>query len=173
MTLADLRKELEGLHAASLAWALGCCEWNKEEAQDVLQAAYLKVIDGSAVFEERSSLKTWFFSVIHRTASERRRRKWTHIFAVNKIKIETPQASPTHEQPDQLTGEAQVALLVRAAMQELSDRQREIINLVFYHDMTIEEAAHVMKIGLGTARVHYDRGKKELAKLLSQKGVSL
>jgi DNA-binding CsgD family transcriptional regulator len=46
------------------------------------------------------------------------------------------------------------------AMVCLSKRQQEVLQLVFYHDLTIEDAARVMHISLGAARTHYERGKK-------------
>ena len=53
-----------------------------------------------------------------------------------------------------------------AALSKLSGRQREVLHLVFYQDLTIAEAATVLGVTLGSARVHYERGKARLRELL-------
>jgi DNA-directed RNA polymerase specialized sigma24 family protein len=58
MSPADLAPELERLHPAAFGWALSCCRWDRAAAEDVLQASYLKLLDGRARFDGRSSLKT-------------------------------------------------------------------------------------------------------------------
>ena len=74
MSPADLTAKLEELHAAAFGWALSCCGWDRSAAEDVLQATYLKLLDGRARFDERSSFRTFVFGVIARTAREARRR---------------------------------------------------------------------------------------------------
>jgi DNA-directed RNA polymerase specialized sigma24 family protein len=53
------------------------------------------------------------------------------------------------------------------AVESLPPRQRDITELVFIRDVTIEEASRVMGISLGSGRVHYDRAKKSLAEKLA------
>ena len=145
--------ELAAFHPASFAWALACCGYDRAEAEDVLQTAYLKVMDGRARFDGRSSLRTFLFAVIRNTAADARRRSFLRRMFV-------PQAAPA---PDASADRARII----KALQSLSPRQREVIELVFYQDLSVEEAAGVMDVGVGSARQHYDRGKKRLAELLS------
>ena len=162
----ELEHELERLHAASWGWALACCARDHDRAGDVLQTTYLKILDGRARFDGRSTLKTWLFGVIRRTAreDERRRRVRALRFFHESAAAAVPASEPA---PDAAANGAQRRERVRAALQRLSGRQREVLELVFYHDMTIEEAAAVMRVSVGSARTHYARGKERLADLLA------
>jgi RNA polymerase sigma-70 factor (ECF subfamily) len=156
MDRAELERELERLHAASFGWALGCCGRNHDDAEEVLQTVYVKVLDGKARFDGRSSLKTWLFAVIRRTALAHRRTRWIRSLALLRM--------PRPEPVEQEHGEDTKRLI--AALRKLARRQREVLELVFYHDMTIEEAGAALQISVGSARVHYTRGKKRLEALL-------
>src|SRR5260370_17438319 len=64
---AALRNALEAQHLESYGWALSCCRRRRDEAENVLQLAYLKVLSGKAVFDGRSSFKTCLFALIRNT----------------------------------------------------------------------------------------------------------
>jgi RNA polymerase sigma-70 factor (ECF subfamily) len=145
--------------------ALACCRYDRAEAEDVLQASYLKVLDGHAVFSGRSSFRTWLFGVIRRTAAEQRRRS-----ALRRLVRATPMLWTTLADSgpmalDELARVGQHERL-RGALRTLSQRQRQVLHLVFQQDLTIEAAAGVMGISVGSARTHYARGKAHLLDLL-------
>ncbi len=158
MTPTEIEVELERLHPVGFAWALACCGRRREEAEDVLQATYLKILDGRAPFAGRSSFKTFLFGVIRRTAAEERRKTALSRFLFGSRREEEEAASGQSEPAERLA--------VRAGLAGLSRRQREVLELVFSMGMTVEEAAETLSLSVGSARVHYDRGKKRLAALL-------
>jgi RNA polymerase sigma-70 factor (ECF subfamily) len=156
MQRAELERELEQLHPVSFAWALGCCRRNFDDAEEVLQNVYVTVLERGASFDGRSTLKTWLFAVIRRTATAyyRRRSIRDALFLRFFNRAETTETT---------TGD------LAGALRQLPQRQREVVELVFYHDMTVDEAAAIMGVSAGSARVHYDRAKKKLRTLLEVK----
>lgn len=152
------RDQLEPLHADAFGWALCCCGWEREEAEDVLQTSYLKILDGKARFDGRSSLRTWLFGVILRTAAEERRRRW---FRGRKALAARPEPPPVAT-PEHLAAEGAENRALRAALLGLPRRQRELLHLVFYQDLTVADAARVLGVSVGSARTHYHRGKENL-----------
>ncbi len=160
----ELRRQLERVHADCFGWAMACCDRDRDDAEEVLQTVYLSVLDGRARFDARSSFRTWLFGVIRRTAASERRKAWLRGLLLEReagsLKPEAPAApDATVECDSRRDG-------LRHALAHLAARQREVLQLVFYHELTVEEAAAVMGITTGSARTHYARGKAHLAVIL-------
>jgi RNA polymerase sigma-70 factor (ECF subfamily) len=171
MNISDLKAELEQLHASSFGWTLSCCRRDRETAEEVLQSVYLKILEGKARYRGDSTLKTWLFTVIRNTAiSERRKtllRSLTRLTALNK----TIERAGVTAEPAAEFERSEVREQFQRVLKQLSTRQREVLHLVFYEDLSLREAADVMGVSIGSARQHYERGKKHLRDLLDREEV--
>lgn len=165
MDFRELRSELKRLHDESYRWAVHCCRDDRTMAQDVLQSAYLKVLEGKARFDGRSSFKTWMFSVIRNTAGDERRRRFLGRF----IPLMREHVSP--DEPEEILQRDETAAELRSLLQQLPKRQQEVLLLVFYYDLTLSEAADVLTLSIGSVRTHYERGKRRLRQLMNQHGI--
>jgi RNA polymerase sigma-70 factor (ECF subfamily) len=160
----ELRGQLERVHAECFGWAMACCGRDRDQAEEVLQTVYLTVLDGRAQYDGRSTFRTWVFGVIRRTAASERRRAWLRGLLLER---EAESLRPEAPAPTDADVERNSRCnSMRHALARLAARQREVLQLVFYHDLTVDEAAAVMGVAVGSARTHYARGKARLATLL-------
>jgi len=166
----NLRQELERYHSANYGWALACCAHDRARADDVLQTVYVKVLEGRARYDGRSTFKTWLFAVIRKTAAG----AWRyHLFHARHLTLQAEDAPlAVEESAEEVFERTQRLARLREALATLPDRQRQALHLVFYEEMSVREAAAVMGVSLGTARVHYERGKKRLRQRLEETEVS-
>jgi RNA polymerase sigma factor (sigma-70 family) len=161
----QLRDELQRHHAESYGWALCCCRHDADAAQEVLQRAYLKMLAGQARYQGAGCFKTWLFAVIRKTAQDEWRRRW--LAKLKLLAYAGRLAVRRVPLPEAALQADTVKFAVRAAVNALPSRQREVLYLVFYQTLSLSQAAAVMGISVGAARTHYDRGKKALRGALS------
>jgi RNA polymerase sigma factor (sigma-70 family) len=152
-----LEKHLADHHREAYLWARQCCRYDDEQAKDVLQEVYLKILEGRAHYKNQSSFRTWLFAVIRYTALDTLREK--HLVVVDEP---DDQAAPQADEPPDEPVDYE------ALLRQLPERQGQVLLLAFYHRMTLEAISAVMDISLGTVRTHYDRGKKQLKELIER-----
>jgi RNA polymerase sigma factor (sigma-70 family) len=155
MNRSQLDDILKAHHRDAYLWARQCCSFEDEMAKDVLQQSYLKILEGQAKLKDASKAKTWLFSIIRYTAIDELRKAGKVISlsdSYDPIEIQEEVDSTDYE----------------GIIKHLPEMQREVILMVFYHQMTIAQSAEILQIGLGTARTHYDRGKKKLKELITK-----
>lgn len=154
------RTALEALHSQLFGWALSRCGYDEATAEDLMQQAYVELLSGRARFDNKATLKTFVFGVVQNLARSRFRRQNTRLRVIDAYALEQVEFTEDDHGNENLR-------IVWEAVETLPQRQRDITELVFIRDMTIEEASAVMGVSLGTGRVHYDRAKKSLAEKLA------
>lgn len=139
---------------------------NRELAEEVVQDVMLAVWDSARTFEARSKVKTWLLVIARNRAINATRRKKLPLIDISQIfNLKSDDTGPMevvvrHEAQDR----------VRSAIQQLPDGQREVLVLVFYHQLTGPEVAEVLDISEGTVKSRLHRAKENLKGLLSQEG---
>ncbi len=164
---AHMRQQLATLHEDAWRWSLACCNHDREQSMEVLHDVYVKLLEGRATFGGQSTFKTWLFGVIRMTArNHRRKARFASLFFL-PLEDETSAASA----PNPQAGPG-CRRVIDKALAALPRRQSEVARLVFFHDLTIEEAATVQGISVGSARQHYARAKDRLRSILQDNGVT-
>ncbi len=171
MNRDELEAELARIHPDAFAWALRCSSGRREEAEDALHAAYERILDGRARFDGRSGFRTWLFGVIRRTAQEERRKGWLRLVRLQSWFDRRVSDGDDRGDPGGLVA-GETAARLKNALGELSRRQQEILHLVFYQELSVQEAADVLGMRVGTARTHYERGKTRLRAMLAGEGLA-
>jgi RNA polymerase sigma-70 factor (ECF subfamily) len=139
-------------HAAELRRFLLVICRNPAMAADVLQAAFLKLLEqGGGVRPE--SLKAWLFQVAYRLALAMRRREGVGQRVMESWAwLQSDETGP----PDDSVARRESIERVRRAMNELPSEQRQIVRMRIDEEKTFAEIASELRIPLGTAlsRMH-------------------
>ena len=141
---------------------------NATAAEDLVSQVFLDVWRTAAQFQGRSQVSTWLLSIARfkaLTALRQRRFEDIDQEEVRRIpdEAETPAASLSR---------SSTSAILRACMEKLSPAHREIINLVYYHEKSVEEVGQIIGIPQNTVKTRMFYARKQLAELLRGAGVS-
>jgi len=126
-------------------------------ASDLAQTTFLHVHRARRDFDTSRSFRPWLFAI----ASNVRREHWRRI----QRKPEAPlEAGPESSVPPQASTASD--RLVRRAVEQLPDNQREVILLRWYSELSFPEIAQTLGIKTTAAKVRSHRAIKALRALL-------
>ena len=129
---------------------------NETLAEDLLSEVFLDVWRQAGRFEGRASVSTWLISIARfKALSARRRRTEAEL----DEKIETTVADTAND-PEAALQEKHRGELLRQALTQLSPEHREAIDLVYYHEKSIDECAQVLGIPAATVKTRMFYGRK-------------
>ena len=140
---------------------------NPAIAEELTNEVFLEVWRGARNFQGRSSVTTWILAIAHKRALNvlRKRRE------LNWDEDDAAQIPDQQDDPEVASQKAGKAVLLRKCADALAPLHREIIDLVYYHEMSIREASDILNVPEGTVKARLFNARKKLQVLLTAAGV--
>ncbi|MEP6923077.1 MAG: sigma-70 family RNA polymerase sigma factor [Pyrinomonadaceae bacterium] len=152
---------------------------NHEEARDLAQETFLRVVQSVKSFRGDASLKTWLFRIAINQARNRRRwwmaRRQNATFSLDAERSEDDSTSlhDTLADNSQATPEDEIlrreqSERLHQALKELTPNFREAVVLRDIEEFSYEEIADALQTSVGTVKSRIARGREELRKKLKR-----
>ena len=141
---------------------------NREDAQDCLQDAMLRIYRSLDRFKGQSAFSTWAYRITMNTCLDELRRRRSRAATSLDALLETgwdPAAETVTPEDAAISAEQRRAL--EAAIADLPEDMRSAIILREMHDMTYEEISEALDTNIGTVKSRISRGRERLRQLIN------
>lgn len=138
---------------------------NNDDARDLAQDTWLRVLRGIARLREPARLRAWLFGIARRVAMDRLRVNYAQPLHTDADIDELPAGEPD------VNLEAEIATLEQQ-LANLPIVEREILTLFYLQELSLEEIAEVVGIPQGTVKSRLFRARKLLRGELQKAGVT-
>lgn len=156
-------KAFEELVRRHQAWAWGIAYrvlGHRQESEDVVQDAFLRLLDASGRYQPTSAFKTYFYQIITRLCLDRaKKRQPRYLDAVPDVPASTLDTPGVMEKTQQ-------AEAVRAALDALAPQQRMAVVLRYYESLNYQEIASALETTPKAVERLLARGRDRLQEIL-------
>lgn len=140
---------------------------DQTKAEDLISEVFLDVWRQAGKFEARSAVSTWLLAIArYKALSALRRRPDEELDEEAAAAVED-----TADNPEVALEKKDKGEILRKCLTALSPEHREIIDLVYYHEKSVEEVAEIVGIPENTVKTRMFYARKRLAELLKGAGV--
>jgi RNA polymerase sigma-70 factor (ECF subfamily) len=140
---------------------------NEATAEDVMNETLLEVWRGAGRFEARSQVSTWILGIARfKALSALRQRSYLELDDETAESIED-QA----DDPETLVQRADRGAILQGCLKQLSSAHRQVIDLVYYHEQSLEEVARIVGVPENTVKTRVYYARKRIAELMVARGI--
>jgi RNA polymerase sigma-70 factor (ECF subfamily) len=140
---------------------------NEATAEDLISEIFLEIWRQAGKFEGRSAVTTWMLGIARFKALSSLRRRQDE-----ELDDETAERIEDHsDDPETALAKKDKGAVLRECLTKLTAEHREVIDLVYYHEKSVEEVAGIVGIPEATVKTRMFYARKKLSELLKQQGV--
>lgn len=139
---------------------------NDATAEDLLSDVFLEVWRSAGRFDARSQVSTWILGIArYKALSSLRRRSFDGLDETYES------VADLADDPEVSLQKAEHSALLQDCLKQLSTAHREVLDLIYYHEQSIEEVARIIGVPPGTVKTRAFHARKRIAELMAARGV--
>jgi RNA polymerase sigma-70 factor, ECF subfamily len=136
-------------------------------AEDIVNDVFLDVWRTAEKYEGRSTVSTWILSIGRFKAISAIRKR-----APESLDEQTANAlEDDADDPESVLQKKDKGAVLRRCLDQLSAEQRQVIDLVYYHEKSVSEVAEVVGIPEATVKTRMFYARRRLGELLKDRGI--
>ncbi len=136
-------------------------------AEDLVAEVFLEVWRNAGRFEARSQVSTWILAIArYKALASRRRRSYDWLDDETSERIEDPA-----DDPEVAVQKTERSALFQECLKQLSVAHRQVVDLIYYHEQSIDEVSHIIGVPKSTVKTRMFYARKRIAELMAERGV--
>jgi RNA polymerase sigma-70 factor (ECF subfamily) len=140
---------------------------NEATAEDVVTEVFLDVWRNAARFEGRSQVATWILGIARFKALSSRRRR-----TLDELDEDVVEAiEDTADTPEAAFEKSERSAILQDCLRQLSPAHREVVDLIYYHEQSIDEVARITGVPENTVKTRAFHARKKIAELMAARGL--
>lgn len=136
---------------------------NAANAEDLLSEVFLEVWRNAGRFDARSQVSTWILGIArYKALSSLRQRSLDELDESIYETVEDPA-----DDPEIALQKRQSSALLQHCLKQLSTAHREVLDLIYYYEQSIEDVARIIGVPPGTVKTRAFHARKRIAELMA------
>jgi RNA polymerase sigma-70 factor, ECF subfamily len=136
-------------------------------AEDLVSEVFFDAWRHADKFECRSQVSTWLLGIARNKALSQLRRRQTEALDEEVAEF----IEDTADTPEAAMQKQQQTSILLACLKQLSPAHREIIDLVYYHEKSVDEVAEIIGVPSNTVKTRMFYARKRIGEMMSAKGL--
>jgi RNA polymerase sigma-70 factor (ECF subfamily) len=135
-------------------------------AEDLVSEVFIDVWRGAQAFKAKSQVSTWMLAIARHKALSALRRRSDEQLDEDAAAIADPA-----DDAEAIVDQQDRSALVRQCLSQLSTLHREVLDLVYYHEKSVDEVAEIVGAPANTVKTRMFYARKRMQTLLGAAGV--
>jgi RNA polymerase sigma-70 factor (ECF subfamily) len=140
---------------------------DKSAAEDLVSEVFLDVWRQAGRFQGRSQVTTWLLAVARNKALSALRRRSSEELDEEAVAV----IEDTNNNPEVTIQNQERSEILLNCLTKLSPPHREVIDLVYYHEKSIDEVAEITGVPQNTVKTRMFYARKRIGELMAAQGI--